>query len=76
MVAFTTFFHVLAARHVAKIEDIAAILSNIIDIAEREERPQDAIAFLKDLAGLLSNQPSGATANPNRIMPGEGGYER
>ncbi|RDI59574.1 hypothetical protein [Microvirga subterranea] len=70
MVAFTTFFHVLAAGHVAKTEDIAVILNNIIDIAEREDRPRDAIAFLKDLAGLLSNPSSGSVVDPDRSAPG------
>lgn len=70
MVAFTTFFHILAAGHIAKTEDIAFILNNIIDIAEREDRPRDAIAFLKDLAGLLSNPSSGAVVEPDRPSPG------
>jgi hypothetical protein len=56
MVAFTTFFHVLAAGRVAKIEEIAGILTHITDIAEREERPQDAIVFLRDLAAMLAEQ--------------------
>ncbi len=76
MVAFTTFFHVLAAGHVAKIEEIAVILNNIIDIAEREDRPQDAVAFLKNLAGLLSNPSSGAVVEPERPAPGRATGER
>jgi hypothetical protein len=58
MVAFTTFFHVLAAGRVAKIEEISAILEDITTIAEREERPQDAIRFLRDLAAMLGESPS------------------
>ena len=53
MVAFTTFFHVLAAARVAKIDEISAILTDITNIAEREERPQDAITFLRELAAML-----------------------
>ena len=56
MVAFTTFFHVLAAARVAKIDEISAILTDITNIAEREERPQDAITFLRELAAMLVEQ--------------------
>jgi hypothetical protein len=62
MVAFTTFFHVLAAKHVAKLEDIAAILHNIIKVAQREAYPQESIRFLEGLAIMLHEQSSsGAT---------------
>jgi hypothetical protein len=60
MVAFTTFFHVLAAGKVAKIEDISSILDNIAGIAEREERPQEAIEFLNRLAAMLRDQSTEA----------------
>jgi len=70
MVAFTTFFHVLAAGHVAKIEDIAGILNNITDIAEREERPSDAIAFLRDLTRMLPEQSSGTATSARSTAPG------
>lgn len=63
MVAFTTFFHVLAAGRVARIDEITHILNNITSIAEREERPRDAIAFLRELVALLSEQPSDAAAS-------------
>jgi phage-related tail protein len=58
MVAFTTFFHVLAAGRVAKLSEISSILHNIIRIAEQEGRPQESIKFLQDLAAHLSEQSS------------------
>ena len=62
MVAFTTFFHVLAAKRVAKLDDIAAILHNIIKVAQREAYPQESIRFLEGLATMLHEQSSsGAT---------------
>jgi hypothetical protein len=71
MVAFTTFFHVLAAGRVAKIEEIAGILTNITDIAEREERPQDAIVFLRDLAAMLAEQSHETVAGAEAGRPKE-----
>jgi hypothetical protein len=53
MVSFTTFFHVLAAGRVAKLDEIAAIVQSIVVRAEKEERPQDSIEFLKGLARML-----------------------
>jgi hypothetical protein len=52
-VAFSTFFHVLSAGRVAKLSEIAAILNNIIKIAQQEGRPAASIKFLQDLAGML-----------------------
>jgi hypothetical protein len=62
MVAFTTFFHVLAAGKVAKLEDISAILHNIIDVAQHEAYPQGSIQFLQSLAAMLHGQPGAGTA--------------
>ena len=62
MVAFTTFFHVLAAGKVAKLEDVSAILQNIIRVAQHEAYPQDSIRFLQSLAAMLHGQPSAGTA--------------
>jgi hypothetical protein len=56
MVAFTTFFHVLAAGHIASLNEISSILRNITDIAEEEGRPREAIHFLQNLADMLLNQ--------------------
>jgi hypothetical protein len=56
MVAFTTFFHVLAAGHVASLDEISGILRNITNIAEEERRPQEAIHFLQNLADMLFEQ--------------------
>lgn len=61
MVAFTTFFHVLAAKRIARLEDIAAILHSIIATAEREAYPSGSIHFLQRLATMLQ-EPSGARA--------------
>jgi hypothetical protein len=61
MVAFTTFFHVLAAKRIARLEDIAAILHSIIATAEREAYPSGSIHFLQRLATMLQ-EPSGAGA--------------
>jgi hypothetical protein len=58
MVAFTTFFHVLAAGHVARLEDIAAILHNIIKVAQHEAYPKQSIRFLQSLATMLQEQSS------------------
>jgi len=55
-VAFSTFFHVLSAGRVAKLSEIAAILNNIIKIAEQEGRPAGSIKFLQDLAGMLPEE--------------------
>ena len=63
MVAFTTFFHVLAAKRVAKLEDIAAILHNIIKVAQREAYPQESIRFLEDLATMLHEQSASRTTD-------------
>ena len=62
MVAFKTFFHVLAAGKVAKLEDVSTILHNIISMAQRETYPQDSIRFLQSLAAMLHGQPSADTA--------------
>jgi len=70
MVAFTTFFHVLAAGKVARIEDISAILENITGIAEREERPPEAIRFLRELAGMLRDQSPRIDHEPGQKGPG------
>lgn len=56
MVAFTAFFHVLAAGRVARLDEVAAILQSIVQRAEKEERPQDSIDFLKSLARMLHDQ--------------------
>ena len=56
MVSFTAFFHVLAAGRVAKLDEVAAILQSIVQRAEKEERPQDSIDFLKSLARMLHDQ--------------------
>jgi hypothetical protein len=56
MVAFTTFFHVLAAGKVAKLEDVATILHNIISVAQHEAYPQESIRFLQSLATMLHGQ--------------------
>jgi hypothetical protein len=53
MVAFTTFFHVLAAGRIAKLDEIAVILQNIVNRAEKEERPQESIEFLRRLSRML-----------------------
>jgi len=63
MVAFTTFFHVLAAKHVAKLGDIAAILHNIIKVAQREAYPQGSIRFLEGLATMLHEQSASGTTD-------------
>lgn len=63
MVAFTTFFHVLAAKRVAKLEDIAAILHNIIKVAQREAYPQESIRFLEGLATMLHEQSASGTTD-------------
>jgi hypothetical protein len=55
-VAFSTFFHVLSAGRVAKLSEIAAILNNIIKIAEQEGRPAASIKFLQDLAHMLPEE--------------------
>jgi hypothetical protein len=55
-VAFSTFFHVLSAGRVAKLSEIAAILNNIIKIAEQEGRPPASIKFLQDLADMLPEE--------------------
>jgi len=52
-VAFSTFFHVLSAGRIAKMSEIAAVLNNIIEIAEQEGRPAASIKFLQDLADML-----------------------
>jgi hypothetical protein len=69
MVAFTTFFHVLAAGKVAKLEDISAILHNIIDVAQDEAYPQGSIQFLESLAAMLHGGPSAGTAEPETRDP-------
>ncbi|WP_133239414.1 hypothetical protein [Microvirga sp. KLBC 81] len=70
MVAFTTFFHVLAAGRVAKLEDIAAILHNIIKVAQREAYRQESIRFLEALASMLREQSgSGTTEAPMHDGP-------
>ena len=56
-VAFSTFFHVLSASRVAKLGEIAGILNHIITIAEQEGRPPASIKFLRDLAGMLQDDP-------------------
>jgi hypothetical protein len=56
MVAFTTFFHVLAAKRIARLEDISAILETIIKTAEREAYPQGSIRLLQRLATMLHEQ--------------------
>jgi hypothetical protein len=66
MVAFTTFFHVLAAGHVAKLEDITAILHNIIKVAQREAYPQESVNFLQGLATML-HERSGAGAAEMKV---------
>lgn len=73
MVAFTTFFHVLAAGKVAKIDDISAILENITGIAEREERPREAIKFLNDLAAMLRDQSPRGEQDQDFGRPEAGG---
>jgi hypothetical protein len=62
MVAFTTFFHVLAAGKVAKLEDISAILPNIIDVAQHEAYTPESIRFLRSLATMLHPQPGTGAA--------------
>jgi hypothetical protein len=57
MVAFTTFFHVLAAGKVAKLEDVSTILQNIISVAQHETYPPESIRFLRSLATMLHSQP-------------------
>jgi len=52
-VAFSTFFHVLAAGRVAKLGEIAGILNHITLIAEQEGRPPESIKFLRELAAML-----------------------
>ncbi|NBJ10872.1 hypothetical protein [Microvirga arsenatis] len=52
-VAFSTFFHILAAGRVAKLSEMANVLNHITQIAEQEGRPAASIKFLKDLASLL-----------------------
>jgi hypothetical protein len=47
---------VLAAGRVARLEEVAAILQSIVQQAEKEERPQDSIDFLKSLARMLHDQ--------------------
>ena len=62
MVAFTTFFHVLAAKRVARLDDISTILHNIIKVAQREAYPQESVHFLQRLAAMLHepSEPEGA----------------
>jgi len=62
MVAFTTFFHVLAAGKVAKLEDVSAILQNIISVAQHETYPPESIRFLRSLATMLHRQPGAGAA--------------
>jgi hypothetical protein len=57
MVAFTAFFHVLAAGKVAKLEDISAVLHSIIDVAHDEAHPQESVRFLQSLAAMVHGQP-------------------
>jgi hypothetical protein len=62
MVAFKTFFHVLAAGKVAKLEDVSAILQNIISVAQHETYPPESIRFLRSLATMLHPQPGTGAA--------------
>jgi hypothetical protein len=62
MVAFTTFFHVLAAKRIARLRDISAILHNIINVAEREAQPPGSIQLLERLATMLQKQSGAGTA--------------
>src|SRR5918998_992363 len=67
MVAFKTFFHVLAAGKVAKLEDVSAILQNIISVAQQETYPPETIRFLRSLATMLhpsAGHRCGRVANP------------
>jgi len=70
-VAFVTFFHVLAAGRVARLDEIATILQNIIGKAEKEERPQESIAFLQRLAKMLLDhtgaEPAVEPSKPEQI---------
>jgi len=57
MVAFSTFFHVLAVGRVAKASEIATLLQNISKIAEQEGRPWEAVTFLQNLARMVPGHP-------------------
>ena len=61
LVAFTTFFHVLAAKRIAKLDEISLILRNIINVAAHEGRPDESVRHLETLAAMLLEQ-SGARA--------------
>ncbi|WP_150117399.1 hypothetical protein [Microvirga vignae] len=62
MVVFTTFFHVLAAKRIARLEDISTTLHNIIKTAQHEAHPQESIRLLQRLATMLHEQSeAGAT---------------
>jgi hypothetical protein len=62
MVAFTTFFHVLAAKRVARLDDITTILHNIIKVAQREAYPQESVHYLQRLAAMLHEQSEAEVA--------------
>ncbi|WP_230533261.1 hypothetical protein [Microvirga roseola] len=62
MVAFTTFFHVLAAKRIARLEEISAILHNIIGVAQHEAYPQESIRLLQRLATMLHEQSATGAA--------------
>jgi hypothetical protein len=53
MVAFSAFFHVLAVGGVTRADEVATLLQNISKIAEKEGRPKESVAFLRDLAKMV-----------------------
>lgn len=57
MVAFSAFYHVLSVGRVAKASEIASLLQNISRIAEQEDRPQESITFLQNLAKMVPGNP-------------------
>jgi len=70
MVAFTTFFHVLAAGQVATLKDVGAILHDIIKVAQHEAYPQQSICFLQRLATMLHQQAcAGAPEVRTSVVP-------
>jgi hypothetical protein len=53
MVAFMTFFHVLAARHISSLAETSTILQQAVETMELDRQPTEAVKFLQGLATML-----------------------
>jgi hypothetical protein len=75
MVAFTTFFHVLTDKRVARLEEIAALLHRIIAMAEREAYPTGSVQLLQRLATMLQEQSGAPVGEGQESRPRDVGTE-